>query len=74
MKENKRERFIRLATARTNKILGMVKLLGNCSNTGVYDYTKADVDKIFTAIEKAVRESRGKYNSVLKKNSCKFVL
>lgn len=43
--ESKRERFVRLAEARTNKIIDMLKLLGNCSNSNVYEYTKADVEK-----------------------------
>lgn len=74
MKENKRERFERLATARTNKIIDMVKLLGNCSNIGAYEYGKADVDKIFSAIEKAVKDAHAKYSAALDKNSSKFTL
>lgn len=45
--ETKRERFVRLAEARTNKIIDMLQLLGNCSNSSAYDYTQQDVDKIF---------------------------
>ena len=30
--ETKREKFVRLAEARTNKIIDMLQLLGNCSN------------------------------------------
>ncbi len=66
-KESKRDRFVRLAEARTNKILDMVKLLGNCSNSNIYEYTKADVDKIFGAIENAVKEA--KHEFVSKSNS-----
>jgi hypothetical protein len=47
-KETKRERFVRIAEARTNKIIDMIHLLGNCSNTSTYDYTEADVNKIFS--------------------------
>lgn len=32
-KESKRDKFVRLAEARTNKIIDMLQLLGNCSNT-----------------------------------------
>ena len=32
--ETKRECFVRLAEARTNKILDMLRLLGNCSSKG----------------------------------------
>ena len=31
-RETKREKFVRLAEARTNKIIDMLQLLGNCSN------------------------------------------
>lgn len=50
-KETKRERFIRVAEKRTQKILDMMRLLGNCANKNNYEYTKADVDKIINAIE-----------------------
>lgn len=61
-KETKRERFVRLAEARTNKILDMLKLLGNCSNNSNYEYTEEDVKKIFSAIEREVRNAKAKFN------------
>ena len=67
--ESKRERFARIAEARTNKIIDMVRLLGNCSNASVYDYTAEDVDKIFSAIELELKEARKKfYQTGIKKN------
>lgn len=66
--ETKRERFIRLAENRTNKILNMVQLLGNCSNSSIYEYTEADIEKIFGAIDSAVKEARRKF---VKKDSVK---
>ena len=54
-KETKRDKFVRIAEARTNKIIDMLQLLGNCSNANAYDYTQKDVDKIFNAIESEVR-------------------
>lgn len=59
--ESKREKFVRLAEARTNKIIDMLQLLGNCSNTSTYEYTKDDVDQIFSAIEAEVREAKKKF-------------
>ena len=50
-RETKREKFVRLAEERTNKIIDMLQLLGNCSNSSAYDYSQEDVDKIFSAIE-----------------------
>ena len=60
--ETKREKFIRLAEARTNKIIDMLQLLGNCSNSNTYDYTQKDVDKIFSAIEYELKEAKKKFN------------
>ena len=72
--ETKREKFVRLAEARTNKIIDMLQLLGNCSNSSVYDYTQQDVDKIFTAIEAEVREAKKKFNKIESKKSSRFTL
>ena len=63
IKETKRERFVRMAEARTIKILSMVRLLGNCSNTGTYEYTDKDVSKIFSAIEGAVAEAKKRFKT-----------
>lgn len=49
--ETKEERFKRLASSRTQKILNALRLLGNCSNKVVYSYAEEDVRKIFFAIE-----------------------
>lgn len=61
MKETKRERFVRLAEARTNKIIDMMKLLGNCSSTANYEYTDEDVKQIFNAIEKELKSTKAKF-------------
>lgn len=68
MKETRRQRFKRIAGARTNKILDMLKLLGNCSNTGNYEYSENDVKKIFNAIETEVKISKTKFIKSAKKN------
>ncbi len=73
-RETKRDKFVRLAEARTNKIIDMLQLLGNCSNTSAYDYTQQDIDKIFGAIENEVREAKKKFNKIESKNSSRFTL
>ena len=50
--ESKRERFVRIVEARTNKILEMMRLLGNCSSKANYEYSDEDIKKIFGALEK----------------------
>ena len=72
--ESKRERFVRLAEARTNKIIDMIQLLGNCSNSSVYEYTQQDVDQIFSAIETEVREAQKKFAKSEPAKSSKFTL
>ena len=59
--ESKRERFVRIAEARTNKIISMIQLLGNCSNKNSYDYDEKDVNEIFSAIEKELRIAKQKF-------------
>ena len=59
--ETKREKFVRLAEARTNKIIDMLRLLGNCANRSNYDYSDADIQKIFAAIEKELKNTKLKY-------------
>lgn len=49
--EAKRQKFLRLAEERTNKILQKIRVLGNCSNRGQYEYTTRDVQDIFKAIK-----------------------
>ncbi|MEW6102740.1 MAG: hypothetical protein AB1630_02790 [bacterium] len=59
--ETKEERFKRLASTRTNKILKAINVLGNCSNRQVYSYTERDIEKIFSAIEAKMKETRVRF-------------
>lgn len=61
--ETKRERFVRIAEARTNKIISMIQLLGNCANPASYEYTEKDVADIFGTIEKELRIAKMKYTA-----------
>ena len=72
--ETKHDRFVRLAEARTNKIIDMLQLLGNCSNTTVYDYTADDVEEIFQAIEQEVREAKRRFMQTETEKNTKFSL
>ena len=72
--ESKRDKFVRLAENRTNKILDMLQLLGNLSNPGTYEYTQTDVDKIFNAIENATKEAKKRYSKIETKSTTRFTL
>jgi hypothetical protein len=66
--ESKKEKFKRIAEARTNKILYMIRLLSNCSNKNVYEYSEEEVSKIFKTIEDQLHESKKTYKSFAKKS------
>lgn len=72
--ETRRDRFVRLAEARTNKIIDMIHLLGNCSNLSQYDYSPKDVDKIFKAIQTELDESRKRFSKSESERGTKFTL
>ena len=61
--ETNRERFIRIAESRTQKIIDMIDLLGNCSNQYNYEYTQKDVDKMFSAIDAALKASKARFTA-----------
>lgn len=71
--ETKRDRFIRLAEARTNKILVMMRLLGNCSSKANYEYTDEDIKKIFNALEKELKNTKNRFLGIDTKEE-KFTL
>jgi len=60
--ETNQGRFKRLATLRTNTILQKLKVLGNCSNRSAYDYSEDEINKIFSEIERRVRETKAKFH------------
>lgn len=62
-KETRQDRFKRIAAARTQKILDLLRLLGNCSNKSAYAYSNEEVSKIFSAIEKKTREVRARFTN-----------
>ncbi|MBL7124569.1 MAG: hypothetical protein ISS51_00535 [Dehalococcoidales bacterium] len=61
--ETPEERFKRIATLRTNTVLDRIRILGNLSNKKMYSHSEEDIDKIFSAITKQLREVRAKFNS-----------
>ncbi len=72
--ESRRERFVRLAEARTNKIIDMIQLLGNCSNQSQYEYSQKDVTKIFNAIQTELDSAKKRFNKQDIQKGSKFKL
>ena len=61
LKESKKDRFIRLAEARVNKIIKMIRLLGNCSSKSVYEFEEQHVNQIFEALFEELYKARRRY-------------
>ena len=72
--ETKREKFVRIAEARTNKIINMIQLLGNCSNQSLYEYSQKDVNKIFNTIQTELDEAKKRYSKQDSQKGSKFTL
>ena len=60
---DRREKFVKLANNRVNKALKEIKLIGNLANKTYYDYTTADIDKIFNALKKEIRSSQERFSN-----------
>ena len=74
LSESKRDRFVRIAETRTNKIISMIQLLSNCSNKNTYDYTDQDIQEIFRAIEDELTSCKQKFITKSENRSKKFKL
>ena len=59
----KRERFIRIAERRVNKILNDIDSLGKCSNKRNYEYNEEDIRKIFKAVDEKLKSVRMLFSS-----------
>lgn len=59
--DERKDNFKRIAAKRTNELLKKIKILGNCSNRSHYDYTEEEVGKIFSEVEKKIREAKAKF-------------
>ncbi len=73
MKETKSERFARIAENRTNRIIDLIRILGNCSNKANYEYNEEDIQKIFQTIEKELKSVKKTFKEALKEED-KFTL
>jgi hypothetical protein len=59
---NKRQKFVELAEARVSRVLKDIQLVGNLSNSAAYEFTEADVKKIFGAIQKETEVARSRFS------------
>ena len=71
MNNNKRARFEKVASARVQKIINLLNLLGNCSNKNNYEFSGKDVELMFSEINRALRDSKNRYDFALNKKENK---
>ena len=62
--ETKYDKFKRLAENRTNKIIDMIRLLGNLSTKSTYEYSEKDINKIFSSIERELKIAKVKFSDI----------
>jgi hypothetical protein len=60
-RKSRRARFVEVAGKRTNRVLRELQLLGNCGNKSAYEYTDADVARMFAAIEQELETARARF-------------
>ena len=69
MKENKHERFKRVASKRMQNVLKEMSRLENCSNTNTYNFTTNDVNKMTKTLSEKIQEIRISYKKGLSDNN-----
>ena len=61
-----RDRFVRMADRRVNRIMDALEKLGDCSNQRNYDYSNTYIKKIFEKIDKKLKKIRLKFQGTSK--------
>ncbi len=69
MKSTRRERFESVAARRTQKILDLLDILGNCSNKNNYEYTDTDVRKMFSAIRDKTKSTEAAFGNAINRST-----
>ena len=61
--ESRHNRFVRIAEARTNKLIEQIRLLSNCSNRSNYEYHDDEVELIFSTIQKELKLAKSRFET-----------
>ncbi len=72
IKYAKKDKFKKLSENRVNQILDKIRVLSNLANKSNYEYDDKDVNKMFLAIERALKEAKNRFQSNNKKENYKF--
>ena len=72
-KTEKRDRFVRIVERRVNNIFDALDSLGKCANKRNYEYGEDDVKRIFSAIDKKIKDNLYKETKMRVKNMNKDI-
>ena len=50
-------------------MIDFLTLIGNCANRNNYEYTQADVDLMFTEMNKALKAARDEFSKEMEKST-----
>ena len=62
-REEKHEKFKKLAEKRVNVAMKQLRLIGNLANKSNYEYTPQDADKIHAALSRELKSMKAKFAS-----------
>lgn len=71
---DKRAKFVELATARVNRAIKELRLIGNLSNRTSYEYTEEDTKKIIKALQRELDSLKGRFGEPGASNDSTFTL
>jgi|TARA_B110000091_G_C13747759_1_gene446275 hypothetical protein len=74
MKNNKREKFVKLANSRVISTLDKIRLIGNLADKRYYEYSDKDVKKMFDALSKELNLVKSKFSNLRTKVDTNFKL
>jgi hypothetical protein len=58
-----REKFVDLAEKRVNNAIRAIRVVGNLSNSNLYDYTQKDVSRIIGALKDALENVHARFKT-----------
>lgn len=70
----KREKFVQLAENRTIRAIKAIRVIGNLSNRGAYDYNDEDVKKIVKALTNEIEALKSKMKNTERSDGVDFKL
>lgn len=70
--KTKRERFESVASQRVQLVLDRLDTLSKCSNTNNYEYSEADIRKMFKAIREKLKDIESMFNKTPQKKNNTF--